>query len=69
MLDEPIRIDSLDLVVTGRYGLPMYFYAQVDKSGDYFRRMFMDTTSFATAATTGEIPNGAIIAMETWANE
>ncbi|MGD1891930.1 MAG: cytochrome P460 family protein [Cyclobacteriaceae bacterium] len=69
VLDEAIRLDSLDLTMTERYGSPMYFYAQVDKSGDYFRRMFMDTTSFTVAAATGEIPDGAIIAMETWANE
>ncbi|WKN42616.1 cytochrome P460 family protein [Tunicatimonas pelagia] len=61
--------DSVALTLTDRYGPPIYFYAQVDKRGDYFRRMFMDTASFRVAATTGQIPDGALIAMETWANE
>ncbi len=57
---------SLDLTLTNRYGIAMYQYAQVDKNGNYFRRMFMDTSSFFVTANTGEIPDQAIIAMETW---
>ena len=61
--------DSILLNFTSRYGVAMYQYAQVNKRGDYFRRMFIDSSSVATFLQNGEIPEGTTIAMETWFGE
>jgi hypothetical protein len=49
-----------------KYGRSWYFYAQVNKSGDYFRRIFIDSVSAQTVRNTGETPSNALFAMETW---
>ena len=66
LVDEIVMLDSMEIELTEKYGVPMYFYAQVNKRGDYFRRMFIDTTSLRTVIATSEIPENALIAMETW---
>lgn len=49
-----------------KYGKSIYHYAEVDKAGDYYRRMFIDSSSAIIAKNTGEIPEGAILFLETW---
>ncbi|MCG8390753.1 MAG: cytochrome P460 family protein [Cytophagales bacterium] len=68
LIDIP-GTDSLENRLTEKYGVPMYFYAQVNKRGDYFRRMFIDITALQAILTTSEIPGNALIAMETWFGE
>lgn len=52
-----------------KYGKSLVFYAEVDKAGDYFRRMFIDSVSANIVLKTGEIPEGAILFLETWFGE
>ncbi|MCU0445734.1 MAG: hypothetical protein MUE85_12545 [Microscillaceae bacterium] len=49
-----------------KYGRRWFYYAQVNKSGDYFRRMFIDSVSAQIVKNTGNIPENALFAMETW---
>jgi hypothetical protein len=49
-----------------RYGQNLLFYAQVDKAGNYFRRMFIDSLSAQAVRQTGELPENALLVMETW---
>lgn len=52
-----------------RYGRQWIFYAQVDKAGDYFRRMFVEPAVAAQVGRNGELPDGALLLMETWFGE
>ncbi|MBC8082907.1 MAG: hypothetical protein H7Z21_06805 [Hymenobacter sp.] len=54
------------LTITNRYGRPLIFYAEVDKQGDYFRRMFTDPASAEAVRRTGELPDNALLVLETW---
>lgn len=69
VLTDVPGMDSLETRFTEKYGVPMYFYAQINKRGDYFRRMFIDTTALQAILSTSEIPGNALIAMETWFGE
>ncbi len=60
--------------VNTRYGRPLVFFAQVDKAGEYFRRMFIDSASFAqmrrhASSRIDSVPIGALLVMETWGSE
>ncbi|GAB3641276.1 hypothetical protein [Spirosoma arcticum] len=49
-----------------RYGRQWVFYAQVDKADDYFRRMFIEPAVAAQIGPNGDLPDGALLLMETW---
>jgi|GEM_PF-6995613 hypothetical protein len=63
--EEPIA-DTLKIEATVRYGRNLVWYAQVDKAGAYFRRMFVDERTALLVSQTGEIPDSALLVMETW---
>lgn len=52
-----------------RYGRQWLFYAQVDKAGDYLRRMFIEPAVAAQVGRNGELPDGTLLLMETWFGE
>lgn len=52
-----------------RYGRQWIFYVQVDKAGDYFRRMFIEPAVATQVGPNGELPEGALLLMETWFGE
>jgi hypothetical protein len=39
-----------------KYGQSLVFYAEVDKAGDYLRRMFLDSGSAQAFRRTGTLP-------------
>lgn len=49
-----------------KYGRTWFYYAQVNKQGDYMRRMFIDSASANAVAQGNPLPDRALIAMETW---
>jgi hypothetical protein len=48
------------------YGRPLALYAQVDKRGSYFRRMYVDVRSLGGWRGRGPLPHGTLIVMEDW---
>ncbi|MBP2833754.1 hypothetical protein J8281_16280 [Aquimarina sp. U1-2] len=55
--------------VINRYGKQWMFYAQVDKKGDYVRRMFIEISRNEKSSLSNnpsELPLGTLILMETW---
>ncbi|MEM6319362.1 MAG: hypothetical protein AAF960_16945 [Bacteroidota bacterium] len=61
---EPL--EEITPIMIEKYGRTWLAYAQVDKRGNYFRRMFLEITDSDYLTKDGELPNGALIAMETW---
>ncbi|MFN8356631.1 MAG: hypothetical protein U0Y10_19410 [Spirosomataceae bacterium] len=55
-----------DIRVITKYNRRIIQYAQVDKAGDYFRRMFIDSASAQAFLQTGVVPQSAIFYLETW---
>jgi hypothetical protein len=55
-----------DIRVITKYNRKIIQYAQVDKTGDYFRRMFIDSASAQAFLQTGIVPQSAIFYLETW---
>lgn len=62
-IDDSQATDTLGYL--RKYGRTWIYYAEVDKAGDYFRRMFLDSVSVARLRQTGILPDNALIAMET----
>jgi hypothetical protein len=57
---------SSDSLHQDKYGRKLVFYAEVDKAGDYFRRMLIDSASAAAVASSGSLPANALLYLETW---
>jgi hypothetical protein len=55
-----------DEIFVDKYGKAMVWYAQVDKAGDYFRRMFIDRKSAKVFVEEGTLPESATLVLETW---
>ena len=57
LFDGGVEIDpdSILLNSTSSYGMGTYQYAQVNKRGGYFRRMFIDSASAASVLKSGQI--------------
>jgi hypothetical protein len=51
------------------YGRRLALYGQVDKAGDYFRRMFVDLDTIASWDGTSDLPDGTMLVMEVWHSE
>ncbi len=63
----PDSTGSLDSnIYISKYGKGLVYYAEVDKAGNYFRRMFIDSASARIAANTGVLPSEALLVLETW---
>lgn len=52
-----------------KYGRQWIQYAQVNKAGSYFRRMFIDAQSVQSVQAGQPLPDGTLIALETWSDE
>lgn len=52
-----------------KYGRRWLMYAQVNKAGDYFRRMFIEVAAAEAMQATGQLPEGTPVIMETWFGE
>jgi hypothetical protein len=66
IVDPTANIPASDSLRVSKYQREWIFYAQVNKQGNYFRRMFIDTASASQVRQTGIIPTNALFAMETW---
>jgi hypothetical protein len=66
MADPTPNIPVSDSLRVSKYQREWIYYAQVNKQGNYFRRMFIDTASASQVRQTGNIPTNALFAMETW---
>lgn len=58
-------IDTTSMRVT-KYGKTWVYYAEVDKAGDYSRRMLLEESAARAMIQNGRLPDGALVAMETW---
>lgn len=63
---SPVPSGQATELQVSKYGRAWVFYAQVNKAGNYFRRMYIDTLSARQLSHTGALPENTLIAMETW---
>ncbi|MEM8909028.1 MAG: hypothetical protein AAGD05_14375 [Bacteroidota bacterium] len=66
-LEEPPIAPSFGTVE--KYGRTWLPYAIVEKSGDYARHMFVEADQVEFIRENGTLPDGTLIAMETWFGE
>lgn len=59
-------IPTISTSPTSLYGKKLVYYAQVNKAGDYFRRMLIDSASAVRVRQTGTLPENALLVLETW---
>ncbi len=67
VFENPNSGNSQDTAMyVSKYGKGLVYYAEVDKAGNYFRRMFIDSASARIVSTTGTLPAEALLVLETW---
>ncbi|MBP2833757.1 hypothetical protein J8281_16295 [Aquimarina sp. U1-2] len=66
--EENILDEQEPLGLVTNYGVPLYPYLKVNKTGDYFRRIFLDSITYVNYESENGLPDGSLIVMETWSN-
>lgn len=65
-VDDPQKPTNDSLRVISKYNRRIVQFAEVDKAGDYFRRIFIDAESANQITAQGVVPENAIFYLETW---